>query len=389
VRTDWAGGELFLRRAFTLDLAKLRDPRLLLRAAGEVEVFLNSRLATEVQAAPGRYAQLPLDNGAVEALRPGRNVLALRCRWPKAASPYVDAGLVEFTPQRDNQLPAKLAHWPLLDTFMRDTCICVGPDGTYYLTGTTGNWGDEGIRLWQSKDLAAWQDLGPVWTPEKNATWQLRDRPRRGLCIWAPELHYMKGTFWYTYCVSYPPKTGGISGTGLMKSTSGKPTGPYMDVHPDGPMSPGLDATLFQDDDGKVYFLWGGNSIVRMKDDMSGFAEEPRYVGTAEGGPVGFEGIFMFKIGGKYYLSVTACPLPERDYDCMVAVGDNPYGPFHRRYKAVAHGGHNMFFKDTAGRWWCTMFGGGARAPFIHRPGILRIEFAPDGTLHPLMDGRE
>jgi len=28
---------------------------------------------------------------------------------------------------------------PLFDHAVRDTSICIGPDGTYYLTGTTGD----------------------------------------------------------------------------------------------------------------------------------------------------------------------------------------------------------------------------------------------------------
>ena len=60
---------------------------------------------------------------------------------------------------------------PLFDTPLRDTAIARGPDGTYYLTGTTGterpdgtvNFAiNEGIRLWRSKDLKTWDDLGLV-----------------------------------------------------------------------------------------------------------------------------------------------------------------------------------------------------------------------------------
>ena len=72
------------------------------------------------------------------------------------------------------RLPADLK--PLLDYPMRDTCVCLGPDGTYYLTGTTGHpaWWvtNEGIRMWKSKDLKNWEPMGLVWSFEKDATWQ-------------------------------------------------------------------------------------------------------------------------------------------------------------------------------------------------------------------------
>ena len=55
----------------------------------------------------------------------------------------------------------------LLDTPLRDPSICRGPDGTYYLTGTSEPfWGynnENGIRVWKSKDLTTWEPLGTVW----------------------------------------------------------------------------------------------------------------------------------------------------------------------------------------------------------------------------------
>ena len=81
---------------------------------------------------------------------------------------------------------------PLFDYPVRDTCICLAPDKTYYLTGTTGHptWWEtnEGIRVWKSRDLKTWEPLGLVWSFEKNATWQKGNGKQRA--IWAPEIHY-------------------------------------------------------------------------------------------------------------------------------------------------------------------------------------------------------
>ena len=106
---------------------------------------------------------------------------------------------------------------------------------------------------------------------KKTCTWEkrpwqnLHDKPARAL--WAPEIHYIKGN--YFICLSMPP--GGIS---ILKSITGKPEGPYVHatVNPDKPFVGGIDPTLFQDDDGKVYFAWAGaKSITRMKDDPERF----------------------------------------------------------------------------------------------------------------------
>jgi hypothetical protein len=53
----------------------------------------------------------------------------------------------------------------LMDTPLRDTAICRGPNGTWYLTGTVEPfWNyNEGIKVWKSPDLIHWEPLGFVW----------------------------------------------------------------------------------------------------------------------------------------------------------------------------------------------------------------------------------
>ena len=65
-------------------------------------------------------------------------------------------------------------------------------------------------------------------------------------------------------------------GTGLLRSTTGRPEGPYVSANrPDGPLTTGIDGSLFVDDDGAVYWLSGSGSLARLKDDLSGLAEKP------------------------------------------------------------------------------------------------------------------
>ena len=69
-------------------------------------------------------------------------------------------------------------------------------------------------------------------------------------------------------------------GIGILKSKTGKSEGPYINALSEGkPLANGIDATLFEDDDGKVYFTsTSANRITRMKDDLSGPAEPPREI---------------------------------------------------------------------------------------------------------------
>jgi len=266
---------------------------------------------------------------------------------------------------------------PLFDFPVRDTSVCLGPDETYYLIGTTGApawWKtNEGIRMWKSKDLKTWEPLGLVWSFEKDMTWQKKRGENQA--IWAPEIHFFNKTFWIAYCVNY-------GGTGILKSSTGKPEGPYVDIKPDGPLTGEIDASLFRDDDGKVYFVYQNGKIARLKDNMSGLAEEPRFLKPANAGRVGFEGAFLFKANNRYYLS--CADFIDDRYHCYVASSKDLYGPYGDRYLAVPHGGHNMFFMDKDGNWWSTFFGNDGDAPFREKPGLLRIEFGLDGEPRPV-----
>lgn len=151
---------------------------------------------------------------------------------------------------------------------------------------------------------------------------------------------------------------------------------------PDG-ISGNIDASLFQDDDGKVYYVYGNGKIALMKDDMSGFAESPRQLSPSGSGRVGFEGTYLFKANGKYHIA--GAEFVNGDYHCYAAFSDKIYGPYSERYLAIPHAGHNTFFKDKEGNWWATFFGNSANAPFREKPGAMRIEFTTEGRIRPLL----
>lgn len=286
---------------------------------------------------------------------------------------------------------------PLMELHLRDTQICMGGDGNYYMTGSSGDniWAyAAGVELWKSADLKKWTYLGLVWSIEKDGTWEkkwqnLHDKPARA--IWAPEIHYLKGN--YFICLSMPP--GGIS---ILKSASGKPEGPYVHATKvtDKPFVNGIDPTLFQDDDGKVYFTWSGATrIARMKDDMSDLDEpfhqivlsnpdhDPKHHAPkcSERGAndLAHEGAVLFKANGKYYLG--GADSYEGRYSTCVAMADNIYGPYHDRQETVPCGGGTGFFKDKKGNWWCSYFGNDSQSPWREKPGIVKVDFDANGKI--------
>jgi hypothetical protein len=304
---------------------------------------------------------------------------------------------------RDPNAPYGLPLRMLFDVPVRDPNISVGPGGTFYLVATTEAatkkismwWENDGVRMWRSKDLVHWQVVtgagepnGFVWTFERDGTWSKAWKkspfvsPNGELrrALWAPEIHYFQGTFWIPYSMNY-------TGTGLLKSTTGKAEGPYVDVKTDGPLTDGIDASIFPDDDGSVYFLHNGYSIAKMKSDLSDLAEPSRDVDVP--GKRWGEGIYMIKRDGRYILINSGNPHNENPsqpdtYDCFSASSDqSPYGPYNHLYRAIPFDGHNNLFQDKAGGWWSSFFGSGPNNPWQERPGVIALTISNEGRVSP------
>lgn len=288
---------------------------------------------------------------------------------------------------------------PALELHLRDGVVTLGGDGNYYLTGSSGDniWAwTNGIELWRSSDLHQWEYVGLVWDIDKEApewvrTW--RKHPRRTVrAVWAPEIHYIKGN--YIICFSMCP--GGI---GILKSSTGKPEGPYVNAFSaEGPIVDGIDATLFEDEDGKVYFTYGhAAEIALLKDDLSGFdgpfrkveLENPDHTPSHHASKcvnrgmndLGHEGAVLFKRDGMYYLG--AADSYEGRYSTCLAISEHIYGPYRNRHESIPCGGGTGFFKDKKGNWWCSYFGNDSQSHFREKIGFVRTDFTPEGLAYP------
>ena len=291
---------------------------------------------------------------------------------------------------------------PALELHLRDGVVTLGGDGNYYLTGSSGDiiWAyTKGIEMWKSVDLISWEYLGLVWDIDRDADdWvkEWRDYPRRAVrAVWAPEIHYVKGN--YFICFSMCPH-----GIGLLKSVTGKPEGPYVNAfHTNERIANGIDATLFEDEDGKVYFSYGGATrIALLKDDMSGFAEPMREIifDDPDHDPthhakkcvkrgmndLGHEGVVLFKRDGKYYLG--AADDYEGRYSTCLAMSDHIYGPYKKRHESIPCGGGTGFFKDKEGNWWCSYFGNDSQSHFREKIGFVKTDFTAEGFAFPAKD---
>lgn len=295
---------------------------------------------------------------------------------------------------------------PIWDVHMRDAVISLGGDGNYYMTGSTGDdiWKyNDGVELYRSKDLVKWDYLGLVWSIERDGGWEKnwRQRKRPVRSVWAPEIHYIHKN--YYICLSMPP--GGIS---ILKSKTGKPEGPYVHAtDPNKPLLGGIgpipgsfliDPSLFEDTDGKVYFVQGpADKIYPMKNDLSGFDGNPIQVelldpdtdptlrrDTTKTNQLGFEGATLFKRNGIYYLGST--DKYKGRYSMCLAMATNIRGPYHGRHEPVPCNGGTKFFRAKNGDWFTCFFGDDKYAPWREKPGIIKVDFGEDGKARVAKD---
>jgi xylan 1,4-beta-xylosidase len=285
---------------------------------------------------------------------------------------------------------------PIWDLHLRDTVICLGGDGNYYMTGSSGAdiWvHNDGVELWRSADLRKWDYLGLVWNTQRDGHWEKTPMDLHGkpvVTIWAPEIHYIKKN--YFICLSMAP-----AGISILRSTTGKPEGPYRHAFsPEAPIVKAIDPTLFEDDDGKVYFTHSSaKEICLLKPDLSGFDGDPHPITLADpdhtpshhaekctprgSNDLGTEGATLCKIDGRYYLG--AADSYEGRYSTCAAISDHIFGPYHTRHETVPCGGGTNFFADKQGLWWCAFFGNDSQSPWREKPGLVAIDLDQDGRI--------
>jgi len=186
----------------------------------------------------------------------------------------------------------------------------------------------------------------------------LRDIPWAKQQLWAPDAAYKNGT----YYLFFPAKDhDDVFRIGV--ATSANPAGPFVPEKQPIPGSFSIDPAVLVDDDGSAYMyfggLWGGQlekwqtgafvpdaagpsgaepalgpRVAKLTDDMLAFAEEPQEIRIVDenGEPLRagdedrryFEGPWMHKYNGKYYLSYST----GTTHKLVYAVGDSPTGPF-------------------------------------------------------------
>jgi len=238
----------------------------------------------------------------------------------------------------------------------------------YYMSSTTMHM-SPGLPIMKSNDLVNWKIINYAYNilddvDELNLA---NGKSTYGRGSWASSLRYHDGIFYVSTFAQTTGKT-------YIFSTSDIEKGPWKVVS----FKPALhDHSLFFDDDGKIYMVYGSGRIMlaELSDDLSGIKQGtvPRVLienatAVSGNGGLGAEGSQMFKINGKYYLFNITWPRGNMR-TVIIHRADNLTGPYEGRValqdKGVAQGG----LVDTPeGDWYSYLFrdyGSVGRVPYL------------------------
>ncbi len=268
------------------------------------------------------------------------------------------------------QQPSK-AQNPLIFADVPDMSIIRVGD-TYYMSSTTMHM-SPGVPIMKSKDLVNWKLVSYAYDtlanmPEMNLT---DGKGTYGRGSWASCIRFHKGTFYVTTFAQTTGKT-------YIYSTKDIEKGPWKTVS----FRPAYhDHSLFFDDDGKVYLLYGAGklTLLELNEDLSGVkpgglnqvvienASAPSATPGRPGG-LGAEGSQLFKVNGKYYLFNITWPSGGMR-TVVIHRADKITGPYEGRVGlkdlGVAQGG---LIDMPDGKWYSYLFrdfGAVGRIPYL------------------------
>ncbi len=262
---------------------------------------------------------------------------------------------------------------PVVSGFYPDpSVIRVGED--YYLVASSFEF-FPGVPVLHSRDMVHWRTIGHCLTRKSQLDLESCP-PSRG--IWAATIRHHNGRF---YMITT------IMNHGTLRKffvTADHPAGPWSD--PIWIDQPGIDPTLFWDDDGTCYLTSNGGAGGQKGIDQAvldtetgKLLTEDRLIWTGTGGAYP-EGPRLYKINGWYYLSIAegGC---QYGHVQTIARSRSPWGPFepcprnpilthrHRGGHVIQGLGHMELVHAHNGSWWAYFLGYRMTRQFFYHLG--------------------
>jgi beta-xylosidase len=239
---------------------------------------------------------------------------------------------------------------------------------TYYMSSTTMHM-SPGVPIMKSKDLVNWEIVSYCYDTldDLDALNLENDKNAYGGGSWASCIRFHNDTYYVSTFAGTTNKTYIYSSKDIEKGSWKKIS-----------FSPSYhDHTLFFDDDGKIYMIWGVGRLmmVELKEDLSGVKEGTERVLIENASkPAGdnimlpAEGSQLFKVNGKYYLFNITWPRGGMR-TVIIHRADKITGPWESRLalqdRGIAQGG---LIDTPDGNWYAYLFrdyGSVGRIPYI------------------------
>ncbi len=240
---------------------------------------------------------------------------------------------------------------------------------TYYMSSTTMHL-SPGLPIMKSKDLVNWQLVSYAYDTlaDNDALTLQNGRNAYGAGSWASSLRHHQGTY---YVSTFSATTGRTH----VYKTRDIENGPWQEYS----FKPALhDHSLFFDDDGSIYMVYGGGDLRLIELTADATAIKPggldqliiRNASRVAGRNVGLraEGSHLCKIDGKYYVMNITWPRGGMRTQ-IIHRADKITGPYEGRVvlrdQGIAQGG---LIETPEGDWYALLFkdhGAVGRIPFL------------------------
>ena len=237
---------------------------------------------------------------------------------------------------------------------------------TFYLVSTTMHL-MPGAPVMASKDLKNWETVGYIFDKLTDSPkYDLQEGTAYGRGQWATSLKYHNGRF---YALLAPNEQGKMGDTYIF--TAEKAEGPWTIVSR---MRHFHDCSLFFDDDGRVYVIFGTGELMELKPDLSDVIEGTyMHIFQRESDEKGLlEGSRVIKHNGKYYLLMISHaygPGMHRREVCYRA--DDIHGPYEKQ--VILESDFSTFGYEAQGTIVDTQDGDWYGIIFQDRGGVGRV----------------
>jgi xylan 1,4-beta-xylosidase len=252
---------------------------------------------------------------------------------------------------------------PILPGFYPDPSICRVNEDYYLVTSSFAYY--PGVPIFHSKDLVNWEQIGHVLDRPSQLPLDGQGQSRG---IFAPTIRYNNGVFYMI--------TTNVEKGGNFLVTATDPAGPWSD--PYYLNAPGIDPSLFFDDDGKVYYhgtrpapegeKYSGNWEVWLQElDLESMTLVGDSIGLWRGAlrdVIWPEGPHIYKVDDYYYLMISEAGTGHH-HAVSIARSEAITGPYignpgnpimtHRHLGKdypIVNVGHCDLVETQNGEWW-------------------------------------